>query len=196
MPTDLSKLLPTDGLIAELLALGQISEAEPPVVTRVVFSEADLRARSYVKALCTDAGLTVRGEESGNTFARWEGTEPELAPIGTGSHIDAIPNAGLYDGCVGVLGGLEAIRTLKHLGFMPRRSIELTIFTAEEPTRFGIGCLGSRMMANVLTPLKARALRDKDGQGLDELRAAAGFSGPLEGVAQKPVRFAVFMALD
>ena len=142
--------LTIDGLIAELLALGKISEAEPPVVTRVVFSEADMRARTYVKSLCANAGLTLREDAIGNTFATWEGSDPSLAPIGTGSHIDAIPNAGLYDGCVGVLGGLEAIRVLKQLGYKPRRSIELVIFTSEEPTRFGIGCLGSRMMAGVL----------------------------------------------
>ena len=106
-----------------------------------------MRARAYVKGLCTAAGLSVREDAIGNTFARWQGSDPALAPVGTGSHIDAIPNAGLYDGCVGVLGGLEAIRVLQELGFKPRRSIELVIFTAEEPTRFGIGCLGSRMMA-------------------------------------------------
>jgi ureidoglycolate amidohydrolase len=88
-----------------------------------------------------------------------------LAPIGTGSHIDAIPNAGSYDGTVGVLGGLEAIRALQRAGFHPRRSIELGIFTAEEPTRFGIGCLGSRMMGHVLTPGAALALRDKQDHG-------------------------------
>ena len=128
------------------------------MVTRVVFSEADLRARAYVKSLCAKAGLAVHEDAIGNTFARWQGSEPELAPVGTGSHIDAIPNAGLYDGCVGVLGGLEAIRVLQQLGFKPRRSIELVIFTAEEPTRFGIGCLGSRMMAGLLTPQQALAL--------------------------------------
>ncbi len=112
--------LTIDGLMAELMALAQISEAEPPVVTRVVFGEADLRARAYVKGLCAAAGLAVREDAIGNTFARWEGSDPKLAPIGTGSHIDAIPNAGLYDGCVGVLGGLEAIRVLKKLGFKPQ----------------------------------------------------------------------------
>jgi ureidoglycolate amidohydrolase len=198
MTTTHSELRPDlsiDGLIAELMALAQISEADPPVVTRVVFSEADMRARAYVKKLCADAGLTVREDAVGNTFARWEGSEPDLAPIGTGSHIDAIPNAGLYDGCVGVLGGLEAIRVLKKLGFNPRRSIELVIFTAEEPTRFGIGCLGSRMMAGVLTPEQARALRDKSGRGLEELRAEAGFSGPLESVAVPFGRFHQFIEM-
>jgi N-carbamoyl-L-amino-acid hydrolase len=187
--------LSIDRVIAELQTLSQISEAEPPVVTRVVFSEADMRARAYVKSLCADAGLAITEDAVGNTFARWDGSQPGLAPIGTGSHIDAIPNAGLYDGCVGVLGGLEAIRVLKQLGFAPRRSIELVIFTAEEPTRFGIGCLGSRMMAGVLTPTQARALRDKQSRGLDDLRTAAGFSGTLESVQLPPGRFEKFIEL-
>jgi ureidoglycolate amidohydrolase len=187
--------LSIDRLIAELNALAQISAAEPPVVTRVVFSEADLRARAYVKGLCEEAGLEVQKDAIGNTFARWVGTEPALAPIGTGSHIDAIPNAGLYDGCVGVLGGLEAIRVLQQFGFKPRRSIELVIFTAEEPTRFGIGCLGSRMMAGVLSPVQATALRDKEGRSLEELRREAGFAGSLESVLLSAGRFHQFIEM-
>jgi len=184
-----------DGLLAELKALARISEGEPPVVTRVVFSEADMRARTYVKGLCASAGLTIEEDAIGNTFARWAGSDAELAPVGTGSHIDAIPNAGSYDGTVGVLGGLEAIRILQRAGFRPRRSIELVIFTAEEPTRFGIGCLGSRMLANVLTPAQAVALRDKEGRGLEELRAGAGFRGALESVALPAGRFHQFVEL-
>jgi len=187
--------LEIDLLFAELAALAQISEAEPPVVTRVVFTDADLRARAFVKGLSADAGLEVREDAIGNAFARWVGSEPELAPIGTGSHIDAIPNAGSYDGTVGVLGGLEAIRSLQRTGFRPRRSIELVTFTAEEPTRFGIGCLGSRMMGHVLTPAAALALRDKEGNGLDELRTRAGFSGVLESVAAPAGRFHQFVEL-
>jgi ureidoglycolate amidohydrolase len=187
--------LAIDRVITELQTLAQISAAEPPVVTRVVFSEADLRARAYVKGLCAAAGLSITEDAIGNTFARWPGSETDLPPIATGSHIDAIPNAGLYDGCVGVLGGLEAIRVLQHLGFRPRRSIELIIFTAEEPTRFGIGCLGSRMMAGVLTPVQARVLRDNEGRSLDDLRSAAGFTGTLESVALPRGRFAQFIEL-
>jgi N-carbamoyl-L-amino-acid hydrolase len=187
--------LSIDGLIAELLTLGKISEADPPVVTRVVFSEADMRARAFVKDLCVSAGLTLREDAIGNTFATWEGSDPSLAPIGTGSHIDAIPNAGLYDGCVGVLGGLEAIRVLKQLGYKPRRSIELVIFTSEEPSRFGIGCLGSRMMAGVISSQRVLALRDKEGHGLDELRSQAGFHGSLESVAQAKGRFHQFVEM-
>ena len=184
-----------DTLCNELAALARISEMEPPVVTRIVFSKADMRARAFVKSLCSNAWLSVREDAIGNTFARWVGSEPELAPVGTGSHIDAIPNAGSYDGTVGVLGGLEAIRALQRAGFRPRRSIELVIFTAEEPTRFGIGCLGSRMMASVLSPASALTLRDKQGRDLDTLRREAEFAGPLESVAQPAGRFHQFVEL-
>ena len=182
-------------LTAELAALALISEAEPPVVTRVVFSEADLRGRAYVKSLAESAGLVIREDAIGNTFFRWAGSEPELPAVATGSHIDAIPNAGAYDGTVGVLGGLEAIRSLREAGFQPKRSIELVLFTSEEPTRFGIGCLGSRMMGTVLSPTEALALADKDGRGLDELRTLAGFSGDLASVALKPGHYYAFVEL-
>jgi N-carbamoyl-L-amino-acid hydrolase len=94
-----------------------------------------------------------------------------------------------------VLGGLEAIRSLQRAGFHPRRSIELILFTAEEPTRFGIGCLGSRMMGHVLSPDGARALRDKQDQTLDQLRKEAEFTGPLESIALPVGRFHQFVEL-
>ena len=184
-----------DTLCDELAALALISEQDPPVVTRVVFNEADLRARAYVKSLCEDAWLTISEDAIGNTFARWHGSKPDIPPIATGSHIDAIPNAGSYDGTVGVLGGLEAIRSLQRAGFHPRRSIELILFTAEEPTSFGIGCLGSRMMGHVLSPDAARALRDKQDQTLEYLLKEAGFQGPLESVALPKDRFHQFVEL-
>src|SRR5215469_7855695 len=129
-------------LTSEIDALARFSDAEAPAVTRVVFTEQDRKARVWLKERCREAGLNIREDAVGNTFARWEGSKPELPAIATGSHIDSIPHAGRYDGVVGVLGGLEAIRALHSRGFQPRRSIELIIFTSEEPTRFGIGCLG------------------------------------------------------
>src|SRR6185369_3502235 len=91
------------------------SDAPAPAVTRVVYSETDRRARAWVRKRCTNAGLTVREDGIGNLFATWPGTEPELPAVATGSHIDAIPNAGAYDGTVGVLGWLEAIRMLQRV---------------------------------------------------------------------------------
>lgn len=184
-----------DRLISEIETLAKISEAKPPVVTRVVFGEADLRARAYVKGLCLSAGLTIREDAVGNTFIRWTGSDPSLPAVATGSHIDAIPNAGAYDGVVGVLGGLEAIRALQRAGFQPRRSIELVLFTSEEPTRFGLGCLGSRLIGGVLSPGLARTLRDKEGRSLDQLRNQAGFFGDLESILLAPGHFHAFVEL-
>ncbi len=154
-------------LQGEIDALAAITEVDPPAVTRVIYSEQDFAAREQVKALCLAAGLELREDAVGNLFARWVGEDPSLAAVATGSHIDAIPHAGKYDGVVGVLGGLEAIRTLQARGFKPRRSMELIAFTSEEPTRFGIGCLGSRLMSGSLTLEKALALTDRDGRSLD-----------------------------
>ena len=182
-------------LAAELDALGAISQEPPPVVTRVVFTEADLRGRAFVKKLCRETGLAIREDAVGNTFARWTGANPELAPVATGSHIDAIPNAGRFDGTVGVLGGLEAIRALMRAGYQPRRSIELIVFTSEEPTRFGIGCLGSRLLGGLLDPGKASGLIDRDGISLEKARGAAGFSGPLTSVALPAGYYSAFVEM-
>lgn len=166
----------------EIEALAAFSDAEPPAVTRIVFGAADLKARVWMKARCEDAGLTVRHDAVGNTFARWAGSDASAPVIGTGSHIDAIPNAGKYDGVVGVLGGLEAIRALRRAGVHPRRSIELLIFTSEEPTRFGIGCLGSRLLSGTLSVDASRKLADNEGNSLEDVRRKAGFADNLENV--------------
>jgi ureidoglycolate amidohydrolase len=184
-----------DRLNQELDTLGAISSEPAPVVTRVVFTDADLRARDFVKGLCREAALDIREDAVGNTFARWTGADPGLAAVGTGSHIDAIPNAGRYDGTVGVMGGLEAIRSLQRSGYRPRRSIELLIFTSEEPTRFGIGCLGSRLLAGLLDASAGESLKDKDGKSLDEVRAAAGFSGPFSDVRLPRDYYSAFVEL-
>lgn len=115
--------------------------------------------------------------------------------IATGSHIDAIPNAGRYDGVVGVLGALEAIRTLKRAGFKPARSLELVVFTSEEPTRFGVGCLGSRLLAGLLPLEKLHQLRDANDQSFEQLRRTAGYSASLESVRLTSGCYAGFLEL-
>ena len=179
----------------ELEKLATYSDVPSPAVTRVVYSATDLAARRYVKQLCREAGLATREDAAGNTFARWVGLDAEAAAVGTGSHIDAIPNAGMYDGTVGVLGGLEAIRALHRAGFQPRRSIELLIFTAEEPTRFGIGCMGSRLLAGVLDPGAGARLRDPQGETLDAVREMAGFNDSLSTVPLPAGYYSAFVEL-
>jgi len=179
----------------EIDQLALISENPPPVVTRILFSEADLRGRVFVKKLCRDAGLILREDAIGNIFAKWEGTDKKLPAAATGSHIDAIPNAGKYDGVVGVLGAIEAVRALKKSGFQPKRSIELIVFTAEEPTRFGLGCLGSRLLSGVLPPEKATNLHDREGKTLEAWRKQGGCQGTLDSVRLPKTFYSAFVEL-
>jgi ureidoglycolate amidohydrolase len=184
-----------DRLLSEIETLAGMSEAEPPAVTRIVFTPHDLEARAWLRTKFMEAGLGVRQDAIGNTFARWMGTDANAPAVGTGSHIDAVPNAGKYDGVVGVLGGLEAIRALQKSGFRPVRSIELLVFTSEEPTRFGIGCLGSRMLSGALSADAARRLRDSSSQSLDEVRRKAGIDGDLDSVKLPAGYYGAFLEL-
>jgi ureidoglycolate amidohydrolase len=184
-----------DRLQSEIDELALISDAEPPAVTRIVFSAKDSEARAWLNKKCTKAGLTIRQDAIGNTFFRWAVTDSNVAAVATGSHIDAIPNAGKYDGVVGVLGGLEAIRALQRSGFQPKRSIELILFTSEEPTRFGIGCLGSRVLSGTLSPEAARRLKDNSGQTLAETLQSVGMPGDLDSVRLPAGEYHAFVEL-
>src|SRR5437868_518381 len=184
-----------DRLSAEIGELATISDADPPAVTRIVFTPTDLKARAWLRARCENAGLMVRQDAIGNTFARWAGSDPGAPVVGTGSHIDAIPNAGKYDGVLGVLGGLEAIRALQRAGFRPINSVELLVFTSEEPTRFGIGCLGSRLLSGILPPEPAKKLTDGDGATVEEVRQKAGLPGELDGVKLSLNYYKAFLEL-
>jgi len=168
--------------LASFTHVEQTGKEGETAVTRIVFTEDDLAARAWLRGLHEETGLAVREDAVGNVFARWLGSAPELPAVGTGSHTDAIPHAGMYDGTVGVLGGLEAIRSLQRSGVRPKRSIELLMFTSEEPTRFGIGCLGSRLLSGVLDASLADQLKDAEGMALAEVRTAAGFAGTLDEV--------------
>lgn len=179
----------------ELETLAAFSDAPAPAVTRIVFSAQDLTARAWLRGLCEAAGLTIREDAVGNTFIRWQGADAALPAVATGSHIDAIPHSGRYDGTVGVLGGLEAIRSLQAKGFQPRRSVELILFTSEEPTRFGLGCLGSRLMSGVLPVSCDATLKDSTGATLNEVRTRAGFKGDLESTLLAPGHYDSFVEL-
>ncbi len=190
----------TDCPSAEDKSLPEPSRA----VTRIVFTPRDLEARAWLRNLAAQAGFSVCEDAVGNLFMRWQGSEPTLPAVGTGSHTDAIPHAGMYDGTVGVLGGLEAMRALKKSGFQPKRSIEVLMFTSEEPTRFGIGCIGSRLLGGVIDPDAADKLRDRlpetepnapEGLTLHDVRTAAGFNGPLASVKLPPDYYAAWVEL-
>ncbi len=193
--TSLRLKVDIDRVMSELDRLALQSDAPAPAVTRVVYTDADLAARALIKDLCAELGLSVREDPIGNLFARWEGSRPDLPAVGTGSHIDAIPHSGRFDGTVGVLGALAAIRTLRAAGFQPAAPVELLMFTSEEPTRFGIGCLGSRLLSGSLAAAAAATLRDSEGRTLDEIRRAAGFRGELAGTRLAEGHYSAFVEL-
>jgi len=139
-------------------------------------------ARRYLQELALAANFEWHTDAIGNSFIRWPGNRPDLPAVATGSHMDAVPFSGKYDGVVGVLGGLEALRMLRERGFVPQRTLELIIFTAEEPTRFGLGCIGSRLLSGAIDLAALQALRDADGTSFEEARRAAGFNGDLGSV--------------
>jgi hydantoinase/carbamoylase family amidase len=148
------------GRIAEL---AQIDSDHPGGgLTREVYTADYDRAVDYVSELMRDAGLAVRLDAAGNLFGLWEGTEPAAPRVLSGSHFDTTLNAGRYDGVVGVLGAMEAIRRLRYEGVAPRRGIEVVGFAGEEP-RFGAGCIGSRAMTGTITRSELDEMRDRNG---------------------------------
>jgi hydantoinase/carbamoylase family amidase len=139
-------------------------------ITREVFTPTYRVATDEVAGLMAAAGLDVREDAFGNLFGRWEGSDPGLPAVLTGSHYDTTLNAGAYDGVLGVLGAIAAVRLLRDEAVVPRRSIEVVGFAGEEP-RFGSGCIGSRAMMGHLTRADLDRMRDRAGVSLaDALR--------------------------
>ncbi|KAK9833438.1 hypothetical protein WJX81_005498 [Elliptochloris bilobata] len=171
-----SKLDVSGSLVVEqLLKLATFSDVPNPAVTRIVFTPNDMKARAYVKDLMQLAGLTLREDAVGNIFGLLAGDGSAEGLVQTGSHTDAIPLAGAYDGTLGVIGGIAALRALSAAGFRPRRGIEVIMFTSEEPTRFSLSCLGSRAMAGVLSAETLARRLDENGTDFLTAATAAGY---------------------
>ncbi len=175
--------------------LAAISEVPAPVVTRVLFSEADLAARRYVRGLCQEAGLETRIDAAGNEFARWVGTEPTLPAVASGSHIDAIPNAGRFDGVVGVLGALAAIRDLRRAGFRPRRSAGTDRFHRRGADAFRPRLPGQPTPRRRDGTCRRQPTARPRRTHVRRLAAGAGCAGDLAGVRLGPGAYAAFVEL-
>ncbi|MFJ9561111.1 M20 family metallo-hydrolase [Streptomyces fuscichromogenes] len=146
-------------------------------VNRLALTDADATGRRQVIAWMEDAGLSVRVDRMGNVYGRREGIDPTAAPVLTGSHIDSVATAGAFDGCLGVLGGIEVVRTLNERGIRTRRPIEVGVFTEEEGVRFGTDMLGSAVAAGRLSLEYAHGLTDRDGRTLGDELGRTGFDG-------------------
>lgn len=134
----------------DLMALAAITEPDRPY-TRRSFTPMFETGRAWLTRRMTDAGCSVSVDAGGNLIGRIEGRDPDSGTIVIGSHSDTVPNGGRFDGTSGVVVGLEVIRALRDKGLSLKHNLEVIDFLAEEPSDFGLSCVGSRAMAGRLT---------------------------------------------
>jgi N-carbamoyl-L-amino-acid hydrolase len=141
-------------------------------------TDADRRARDYLVERLEDAGLDVRVDAVGNVAGRWTppGTD-DAAPVAAGSHLDSVPEGGIFDGPLGVYAALEAVRAMRDADVSPERPVEVVSFTEEEGGRFASGLLGSSVAAGRRGVEDALALRDGEGVALGDALDGIGYRG-------------------
>lgn len=130
------------------------------------FDRADLELRDWFTERAVRLGLSVEVDRNGNLWAWWGRPGPDS--VVTGSHLDSVPGGGPFDGPLGIASALDAVSSLRAKGFIPVRPLAIAVFVEEEGGRFGVPCLGSRLLTGTLDPETARALRDQDGVTLAE----------------------------
>ncbi len=162
-----------------LMRLAEIGATPKGGCRRLALSDLDKEARELFVGWARGAGCEVSVDQMGNIFARRAGTDPSLAPVATGSHLDTQPSGGRFDGPLGVMCGLEVVRTLVALGIQTRRPIEVVVWTNEEGSRFAPPMVGSGVFAGVFDLPYGLSRADADGLTIgDELRRI-GFDGSL-----------------
>lgn len=181
MPDSLTRIH-SDRLYAALQELGQIGryqdqESGLQGVCRLALSAEDGQGRRLVVGWMQELGLAVRVDRIGNVYARRAGRRSDLKPVMLGSHIDSVPTAGRFDGCLGVLGALEIVRTLNEHKIETLRPLEVAFFTDEEGCRFGTDMLGSAVACGRLSLDYAYELKDRDGLRLRDELEKIGFLG-------------------
>ncbi|QDJ12208.1 N-carbamoyl-L-amino acid hydrolase (plasmid) [Roseomonas mucosa] len=169
-----------DRLLGRLQALGSIGREDDGRLTRLAASDADREGRDTVAGWMREAGLEVMVDRVGNLFGLWKAGTEGAAPLMLGSHIDTVINAGIYDGCYGVLGGLEVVQTLREAGLKPERPIVVAAFTNEEGVRYAPDMMGSLVYAGGLGVEEALATVGTDGTVLGEELVRIGYAGPHE----------------
>lgn len=169
-------LVEVDGkrLLNELAIVGQIGADPAGGVTRLAFTPPDMAARSWFIGQAEKASLTVSIDSAGNVLAL-EKDAGDRRPLLSGSHLDTVPNGGRFDGMLGVMAALEAVRSIREqLGTTNRRPLGVLVLAAEESSRFGSGCLGSRILIQDLQPQALQNLIDAQGISLYQAMKKAG----------------------
>ncbi|MHA7112571.1 Zn-dependent hydrolase [Pseudomonas promysalinigenes] len=160
-----------------LMDLARLGATPKGGVCRLALTDLDRQARDLFVQWCEAAGCTVSVDAVGNIFARRPGRNPKLPPVMTGSHIDTQPTGGKFDGCFGVMAGLEVLRTLNDLGIETEAPLEVVVWTNEEGSRFPPCMMGSGVFAGKFTLEDTLAKRDAAGVTVGEALNAIGYAG-------------------
>jgi N-carbamoyl-L-amino-acid hydrolase len=179
---------------AAIARIGEFGKAERGY-RRLAFSDADWAARDFVTGLMRDTGLAVRSDAFGNVIGHLPGRDAHAPAVGTGSHVDTVPEGGNYDGVVGTVGGLAAIRRLVGRGPLTH-PLEFILFMSEESSRFGFATMGSKAMtgsANLTAWMKAT---DADGRDLPSVFAERGLdAAAIAAAARRPGELKAFVEM-
>ncbi|TCZ57809.1 Zn-dependent hydrolase [Roseicella aquatilis] len=160
-----------------LMAMAEIGATPKGGVRRLTLTEVDRQGRDRFRGWCEALGLTVRVDAIGNMFARREGRDPNRLPVLLGSHLDSQPSGGKFDGALGVIAGLEVMRSLNDLGITTEAPVELVNWTDEEGSRFGHSLMGSGAWAGVYPLEKVYGLQDVEGVSVEQALTSIGYKG-------------------
>ena len=162
----------------DLMETARIGATPKGGICRLTLTELDRQVRDWFKVHCEALGCVVTVDDMGNMFARRAGTHPDVPPIAMGSHLDTQPTGGKFDGALGVLAALEALRTLVNAGYQTFAPIELINWTNEEGARFAPALIASGVFAGVFARDWAVARQDRGGETFGAALEAIGYRGP------------------
>ncbi|AGL85490.1 Zn-dependent hydrolase [Pseudomonas protegens] len=171
-------LINRERLWQSLMDLARLGATAKGGVCRLALTDLDRQARDLFVRWCEEAGCSVSVDGIGNIFARRAGRDPNRAPVMTGSHIDTQPTGGKFDGCYGVMAGLEVIRTLNDLGLETQAPIEVVVWTNEEGSRFPPCMMGSGVFAGKFDLAETLAKQDEQGLSVGAELQRIGYAGP------------------
>lgn len=162
------------GLLREIEDIGR--DPRRGGYSRHVFDDAERELRDWFAERARRLGLTVTTDRNGNLWAWWG--EPGPDAFVTGSHLDSVPGGGAHDGPLGVVSALAAVERLQASGFVPTRPFAVVVFAEEEGSRFGIACLGSRLLSGAITPARLGELTDASGRRFVDVARDASLPAP------------------
>ncbi len=174
-----------DRLWDSLMEMAKIGPGVAGGNNRQTLTDEDAEGRALFQSWCEEVGCTMGLDQMGNMFAQYPGTDPEALPVYVGSHLDTQPTGGKYDGVLGVLGGLELLRTMKDLGIKTKHPIVVTNWTNEEGTRYAPAMLSSGVFAGVHTQDWAYDREDAEGKKFGDELTRIGWRGDEEVGARK-----------